>query len=88
MARFMRMRSFGSTCVLVSALLAVTTVSAQAYLDPGIASMLVQGLVATIAAVSSALYLVRARIRAMLGRLLGRHWGSTNPSHRSGKNER
>ena len=45
---------------------------AYAYLDPGVGGMLVQGVVAAIAAVSSVLFVVRARLRQFFDGLLGR----------------
>lgn len=45
--------------------------SAYAYLDPGTGSMLVQAVIAAVAAVSVSLGVFRRRIRLFLGRIFG-----------------
>jgi len=80
--------SIRKAVALAGLLLPAVAAPAHAYIDPGVASMIVQGVVAAIAAVSSALYLVRARIRRFFGRLLGRPAATDQPAPRSGENER
>ncbi len=55
---------------------------ALAYLDPGVGSMLVQGIIAGIAALSSALFILRVKLRQLWNRLIGR---SVNTIEKSGK---
>ena len=45
---------------------------AYAYIDPGTGSMLVQALLAAVAAVGVSIGMFRRRIRSILGRLFGR----------------
>jgi hypothetical protein len=54
-------------CILI-----LTAKSAQAYFDPGVGSMLVQALIATIAAVSVSFGLFRRRIKIFFTRIFSR----------------
>lgn len=60
---------FAAGAALTTTFLAATP--AHAYLDPGTGSMLVQGLLAAVAAVSVSMGLFWRRIRLFLGRLFG-----------------
>lgn len=65
-ARLRRLGTISLLCCLQA------SAPAYAYIDPGVASMLVQEIVASLAAVSSVLYLFRMRVSAFIATLFGR----------------
>ncbi len=66
----MKLYSSFTIAMLVTAIFWATP--AHAYLDPGTGSMLVQALIAVVAAVSVSLGIFRRRIRSIFNRILGR----------------
>jgi hypothetical protein len=62
-----------ATAIAVSlSFLTAATAPAYAYLDPGVAGMVVQGIVAGVAAVSSILFVARSKLQSWWNRLLRR----------------
>ena len=59
--------SLAALCVLL-----LSASPASAYLDPGTGSMLVQAVIAAVAAASVSIGVFRRRIRSFFGRLFGR----------------
>ncbi len=66
----MKLYSLFTIVMLVAIILCATP--AHAYLDPGTGSMLVQALIAALAAVSVSLGIFWRRIRSIFNRILGR----------------
>ena len=55
-----------------------TTIPAHAYLDPGSGSMIIQGIIAAIAAVSVSIGVFRRRIGLFMDRIFGRKKSGEN----------
>ena len=61
-----------STCLVCAVLPFFFVTQAYAYIDPATGSMIVQAVIATIAAVSVSIGVFRRRLRSFFGRFFGR----------------
>lgn len=59
-------------CFVAAFFLVASHQQADAYLDPGTGSMIVQAVIAAVAAVGFGLSVFRARVKAFFGRLFGK----------------
>jgi len=76
------MRDVTALVLLATVYLASLTNSAQAYLDPGSASVILQGIIGGIAAAAATLAVYWDRAKLMFARLLGRSKTDSKSSSR------